>query len=81
MFTWILIIITIAFIFGVIKVEQVKDFAKKHEPKAREIFNKTTTFVKEKSAEISKNIEAQKNNSKAQAEEVKKEETDNSDAN
>lgn len=84
MFTWILIILAIAFIFGVIKVEQVKAFAKKHEPKARELLDKTTTFVKEKSAEISKNIEAQKNNSKAQTNEEDKkeaeEETKNTDA-
>ena len=76
MFTWILIIIALAFIFGVIKIEQLKDFAKKHEPKAREIFNKTTSFVKEKSAEISKNIETKKNNSKNQ-----QKETDDSNAN
>ncbi len=81
MFTWILIILTVAFIFGVIKVEQIKSFAQKYEPKARELINKTTTFVKEKSTEISKNIEAQKNNSKTQKTETDaKEETKNTDA-
>ena len=78
MFTWILIIIAIAFIFGVIKVEQVKEFAKKNEPKARELLNKTTTFIKEKSAEINKNIEAKKNSTTEQQE--AKEEDKNSDA-
>ena len=32
MFTWILIALVIAFIFGVIKIEQVKDAAKKYGP-------------------------------------------------
>ena len=60
MFTWILIAIVIAFIFGVIKVEQVKNAAKKYGPQAREILNKAKTTVEEKASEIKKNIDAKK---------------------
>ena len=45
MFTWILIALAIAFIFGIIKVETLKALAKKYEPQARELFNKSKTFV------------------------------------
>ena len=58
MFTWILIALALAFIFGVIKVETVKNLAKKYEPKARELFNKSKTFVESKASEIKKNIES-----------------------
>ena len=60
MFTWILIAIVIAFIFGVIKVEQVKSAAKKYGPQARELLNKAKTTVEEKATEIKKNIDAKK---------------------
>ncbi len=57
MFTWILIALAIAFIFGVIKVETVKELAKKYEPQAREIFNKAKTTIEAKAAELKKNNE------------------------
>ncbi len=55
MFTWILIALAIAFIFGVIKIETVKELAKKYEPQARELFNKAKTTVEAKAAELQKN--------------------------
>lgn len=69
MFTWILIIFTIALIFGVIKIDQIKELikkyepqarelAKKYEPQARELLNKAKTVVEEKAAELKKNNEA-----------------------
>lgn len=57
MFTWILIAIVIAFIFGVIKVEQVKNAANKYAPQARELLNKAKTAVEEKAAKLKKNNE------------------------
>ena len=60
MFTWILIALAIAFIFGVIKVEQVKDAAKKYGPQARELLNKAKNTVEAKASEIKKNIDAKK---------------------
>ena len=82
MFTWILIIIAIAFIFGVIKIEQVKDFAKKYEPKARELFNKTKTIVEQKIAETKKNNANKKAAETTQKNNIAEEEnTNNNDAN
>ena len=85
MFTWLLIIIAIAFIFGVIKVEQVKNFVKKHEPKVRELFNKTKTIIEQKIAETKKDIENKKATASTQkndvVEEKKEENTNNTDAN
>ena len=60
MFTWSLIILAIALSFGVVKIEQIKDVAKKYEPKARELFNKAKTVVEQKIAEAKKNNEAKK---------------------
>lgn len=81
MFTWILIILAIAFIFGVIKVDQIKDLIKKHEPKVREIADKTTTFIKQKYAEINKQraINSTKNTSTESSSENKKDSTEVSD--
>ena len=62
MFTWILIALIIAFIFGVIKIEQVKDLAKKYGPQARELFNKAKDTVEAKATEIKKTIDAKKLN-------------------
>lgn len=77
MFTWILIAVAIAFIFGVIKVEQVKDFAKKCESEARKLFNKTKDIVTEKVAEAKKKSESQKTASTTES--SKKQEDKNSD--
>lgn len=63
MFTWILIAIIIAFIFGVIKVEQVKNAAKKYAPQAKELLNKAKATVEAKATEIKKNIDAKKSQS------------------
>lgn len=71
MFTWILIAFVVALIFGVIKIEQIKEFVKKYEPKARELakkyepqarelLNKAKTVVEEKTAEIKKKSEENK---------------------
>ena len=60
MFTWILIALVIAFIFGVIKIEQVKDAAKKYGPQARDLFNKAKDTVEAKAIEIKKTIDARK---------------------
>ena len=40
MFTWILIALAIAVIFGVIKIDKLKELFKKYEPQARELAKK-----------------------------------------
>ena len=60
MFTWILIILAVAFVFGVIKIEQIKEFYKKHEPKVKEVLNNAKTIVEEKANEIKMKAEAAK---------------------
>ena len=79
MFTWILIAIAIAFIFGVIKVENLKELAKKYEPQARALFNKTKTFIETKIAEIKKNSATKSASTPASVEE-KKEEVESKEA-
>ena len=60
MFTWILIILAVAFIFGVIKIEHIKDFTQKYGPKARNLLNKAKNVIEEKTAELKKNNETKK---------------------
>lgn len=52
MFEWILIAFVIALIFGVIKIDQIKAFATKIEPKARELFNTAKKWTEAKTAEM-----------------------------
>lgn len=66
MFTWILIALAIAFIFGVIKVETIKDATKKYEPQIRELFNKTKAAIEAKAAEVKKNNAQQTQTSKSE---------------
>ena len=85
MFSWILIILAISFIFGVIKVEQIKNTIKKYEPKVREILNIIKTFINQKIAETKQNKKTvnptiQNNSAKKEIKEENKEETNNQDA-
>lgn len=60
MFTWILIIFTICLIFGVIKIEQIKDLIKKYGPEVRQTLSKTKDIVVQKASEIKKSIDEKK---------------------
>ncbi len=74
MLSWILIALVIAVIFGVIKLDEVKAWAIKMQPKALELLSQAQKFIAAKSAEVK--AAADKN----KAAEPKKEDSDNTPA-
>lgn len=65
MFSWILIALAIAVIFGVIKIDDLKPFIQKWLPKLKEIFNQAKSKVEAKAAELKAN-ENKEENTKAE---------------
>lgn len=61
MLSWILIALIIAFIFGIIKIETVKDIIKKMIPMIKNAFIVSQNFAKANFEKIKKAIDKQKN--------------------
>ncbi len=52
MFSWILIAFVIAVIFGVIKLDELKEIATKWLPRLKELFNQAKQHLETKSSEL-----------------------------
>ncbi len=61
MLEWIVIIVAIAFIFGVIKTDHIKDQWQKWQPRLIELFSKAKTWSEAKAKEAKAFAESKKN--------------------